>query len=241
MHPEELVIKHLAGETTEEEENFLNSWITSSEENQKLYNFHQSIWTGATPKNNIVDKNRIFHNIHSSIHSTPSKDSSLPTGKQVKISFFVRAASIIVFALLGTFIWYFIKNEKEELQVPIETRIIEKEVTKGQKLKTFLPDGSVVWLNAETRISYLEFFTDSVRLIQLNGMAYFDVAKDSLRPFVVRCTNFNVTALGTSFTVRSYDSENIVSVALERGSVAVDLHSENSYPDQITSFKIITD
>ena len=146
---------------------------------------------------------------------------------------YARAASIVLIAMIGALAWYFLNQESEVAQPMAAAKIIEKEATSGQKLKTFLPDGSVAWLNAESKISYSEFFSDTLRLVHLEGMAYFDVAKDSLRPFVVSSANVNVTALGTAFTVRSYSSEDILSVALESGRVAVELIAQDNKIDEI--------
>ncbi|EPR69907.1 FecR family protein [Cyclobacterium qasimii] len=233
IDPEELIIKQLSGETSKSENDFLKKWLAMSEENRKLYHFHKAMWIGTSHNIQNVNRDRIFNKVHSRIHSSPNQNKTLPSKRILSIPVYARVASVVLIAMFGALAWYFLNQESELVQPVAAAKIIQKEATSGQKLKTFLPDGSVAWLNAESKITYSEFFSDTLRLVHLEGMAYFDVAKDSLRPFVVSSDNVNVTALGTAFTVRSYSSEDILSVALERGRVAVELIAENNVIDEI--------
>jgi ferric-dicitrate binding protein FerR (iron transport regulator) len=96
---------------------------------------------------------------------------------------------------------------------------------KGSKSKITLPDGSLVWLNADSKISYSGDFQGAKREIQLTGEAYFDVKKDKSRPFIIHTKSIDVRVLGTAFNVRSYPSEKITETSLIRGSVEIILHS----------------
>jgi ferric-dicitrate binding protein FerR (iron transport regulator) len=96
---------------------------------------------------------------------------------------------------------------------------------KGSKSKIILPDGSLVWLNADSKISYSGDFQGATREMQLTGEAYFDVKKDKNRPFIIHTNSIDVRVLGTAFNVRSYPSEKTTETSLIRGSVEVILHS----------------
>lgn len=108
---------------------------------------------------------------------------------------------------------------------PTQTReaisLIIKSNPKGQKSKIFLPDGSIVFLNAESSLCYWPGFTPDKREIRLSGEAFFEVAKDSLRPFVVIAENLVTTALGTSFNIKAYPEDQEVLISLLTGSVSV--------------------
>ncbi len=109
----------------------------------------------------------------------------------------------------------------DETQPPteIQTRTIVKSNPSGQKSRIHLEDGSVVHLNAESELQYVEGFTKDDRTIYLKGEAYFEVAKDVSRPFAVISNNIRITALGTEFNVNAFEQD--VQVALLEGSVAV--------------------
>ena len=100
--------------------------------------------------------------------------------------------------------------------------VIHKLVTpKGSEYKLSLSDGTRVWLNTDSELSYPSSFDGESRVVTLRGEAYFEVAKSSV-PFIVRTERMDVRVLGTSFNVMSYSEEPEVQVTLEEGRVQVD-------------------
>ncbi|MDN5202225.1 DUF4974 domain-containing protein [Fulvivirgaceae bacterium BMA10] len=99
-----------------------------------------------------------------------------------------------------------------------------RENPRGLKTTFKLPDGSIVKLNADSKLTFPEVFSATSREVSLIGEAFFEIKKDSLRPFTVRTNELSTTVLGTSFNVRAYEDED-VEVALLTGKVKV---SENS-------------
>jgi len=95
----------------------------------------------------------------------------------------------------------------------------------GSKSKVQLPDGTQVWLNADSRITYDESFRGPDREVQLCGEAYFDVAKDKDHPFIIHTSSINVKVLGTSLNVRSYQNEKNTEAVLIRGSIEISLRN----------------
>lgn len=102
-----------------------------------------------------------------------------------------------------------------------ENRFAERSITSTQE-KISLPDGSSVWLNQNSQLSYPEAFSDSVRLITLEGEAYFEVEKDPERPFIVQAGPVATKVLGTSFNIRAYQADTLITVALIEGRVRVE-------------------
>ena len=96
----------------------------------------------------------------------------------------------------------------------------------GARSRLTLPDGSTVVLNADSRLTYNEDFTGDTREIQLSGEAYFDVAKDPHRPFLIHTKTIDIKVLGTAFNVRSYDNERTTETDLLQGAVEVTLHNK---------------
>src|SRR5689334_22666832 len=74
----------------------------------------------------------------------------------------------------------------------------------ASKYRVQLPDGTQVWLNADSKITYDQNFLGNYREVQLSGEAYFEVTKDKTRPFIIHTSAMDVQVLGTVFNVRSY-------------------------------------
>jgi transmembrane sensor len=95
----------------------------------------------------------------------------------------------------------------------------------GSRSKIQLPDGTVVWLNADSRLAYNVSGPGPNREVQLTGEAYFDVAKDKDHPFLIHTPTIDLRVLGTTFDVRSYGNEHSTEASLFQGSVEVMLHN----------------
>lgn len=91
----------------------------------------------------------------------------------------------------------------------------------GMEYMLTLSDGTKVFLNAETKLSFPTRFTGERREVELEGEAYFEVSKDAVHPFIVKTGKVDVRVLGTSFNVRSYNNENDVATTLVSGKVVV--------------------
>ena len=91
----------------------------------------------------------------------------------------------------------------------------------GSKTKLVLPDGTEVWLNSGSRLTYDKSFGNATREVLLTGEAYFDVVKNAARPFIIHAPGFNIKVLGTAFNVRSFPGEKKSETSLIRGSIEV--------------------
>src|SRR5690606_34081612 len=98
----------------------------------------------------------------------------------------------------------------------------------GQRSSHLLPDGTKVWLNVESRMTYPDQFSDTLRQVQLVGEAYFEVAKDEKKPFVVSTADISTVVLGTSFSVRAYPEDDEIKVALLEGKVRVQVGQDEA-------------
>lgn len=125
-------------------------------------------------------------------------------------------------AVLILFFWFFFRtNENAEVK-PINNTVSTKA---GDKACINLPDGSKVWLNGDSKITYVGDFGNKTREVYLSGEAFFDVTKDKTKPFIIHTRTINLKVLGTAFNVRSYDNEKETETALVRGSVEITLRN----------------
>lgn len=116
-------------------------------------------------------------------------------------------------------------NETEEVQ----HRLV---IPKGKTYDLLLADGTHVWLNAETELTYPTNFNGDQRKVKLKGEAFFDVAKDAQKPFIVELESMDIKVLGTSFNISNYEEDKTECVTLVSGSVEVNVAQKGTY--QIT-------
>ena len=132
--------------------------------------------------------------------------------------YFYRAAAILLLVVTA---WFLLNGPVIEQEPIIASQLVVKENPPGQKSRIHLSDGSVVQLNANSSIKYLEDFEPGQRIVHLSGEAFFQVAKDSLRPFTVISGEISTTALGTQFNVSAFPGQEVVKVNLLEGKVEV--------------------
>jgi ferric-dicitrate binding protein FerR (iron transport regulator) len=124
-------------------------------------------------------------------------------------------AAIFFFVVsLASMAWYF-TNQPQNIPETFTSVMAEN----GQISKVQLPDGSLVWLNSGSKLSYNNFFSAKNREIVLSGEAYFDVTKNETLPLVVNCNGLQVKVLGTRFNVNTSDQGKTAEVVLEEGTV----------------------
>lgn len=129
-------------------------------------------------------------------------------------------------ALVAVTALYFLKNNTVQQKPLLSQNSNEMNTMPGTRSKTTLPDGTVVWLNSDSRITYNADFGQTKREIVLTGEAFFDVAHNADVPMVVHAKNVNIWVKGTAFNVRSYPENNRVETSLIRGLVELTTNSD---------------
>ncbi len=163
-----------------------------------------------------IKLSNIEHELHGEMPSKPMPISSYkPRDKRIAWSLLAAAVIAVFFVVQFSF-----KEPAKEVTPPVVTEIIKSNPA-GQKSQVHLPDGSTVYLNAESELRYADNFASGKRDVFLQGEAFFKVVKDTSSPFSVHTDQFTTTVLGTSFNVNSYASEEEIEVALVTGKVLV--------------------
>lgn len=111
------------------------------------------------------------------------------------------------------------------LYVHRNVEMIEVLTTANQQKQCILSDGTIIWMNACTRLTYPSRFDDSIRVVTLEGEAYFTVKSDAAKPFIVKTNELTVKVLGTKFNVSAYPSDDRAVATLNSGKIQVDVHS----------------
>lgn len=209
----ELLHKFFAGAATLEEKEAIMHWMESDPGNKQFLLKERKLYNAV-----------LLHGEDKQVQQQAGRQQYfLRRG----IARFLRVAAMIVVAFgLG----YFWQSEKTEGPIAMQTI----SVPAGQCVNVTLPDGSNIWLNAQTTIQYPVSFNKENRQVKLDGEAYFDVAKDSKRPFIVNTKECSVEVLGTKFNIDAYSSRDKFETVLMEGSVKVSMLDD---PTQAVSLK----
>lgn len=210
---EVLIQKFLQNNATATEIRQLVSWFSSQLNKEKLFDSYLDKWESDVYALDDATTHRMLKNLKKKINSsTPKVQLSIEWKKWSRI------AAIIIFPfLLGVFS---LKMFNEVSDSKNTNELIVK-VGNGQKANLQLPDGTSVWLNSNSMLSYNRKFNKSKRIVKLSGEAFFNVAKDKSRPFIVQSGKLSVQALGTTFNFKAYSTENNFTTTLLEGSVLV--------------------
>jgi ferric-dicitrate binding protein FerR (iron transport regulator) len=128
------------------------------------------------------------------------------------------AAGVLVFLCVGFIINYYLKRAPQQKEIVYQ----EKTVPLGQKIQIELSDGTVIWLNSGSRLKVPLNFIGDKRELYLQGEAYFDVAHDASKPFIIHTGNVITQVMGTAFNIKAYGSFEL-DVTVARGKVSVGL------------------
>ena len=154
-------------------------------------------------------------------------DSNISKTVLVNWRFVLKIAASLVFVLT---VGYLFKRFYQPFQDTSQAKLVHKVNPKGQKTRISLADGSYVWLNADSRLTYPVQFSKDERFLRLDGEAFFEVAKDSLKPFRVMAGDLLVEARGTSFNIKVSKNNKKANVALNSGKVLVTLVGSDQSP-----------
>ena len=215
---DDLIISFLSGNSPAADHDILLDWVNHSEENREYFLKMQRIWlgtgqfTGAEMVNTENALLRVQGATGANVKETSKKSFSLVS----RVSGI--AASFVMMFLLGGLASYFLFDNPGD-----DSTVSSVYAPKGSKAKTVLPDGSEVWLNAGSNLSYnnTSYFKKN-REVRLAGEAYFKVVTDRDRPFVVKVNGLDIKALGTEFNVKAYPEEKIVETTLVEGIVKIE-------------------
>jgi ferric-dicitrate binding protein FerR (iron transport regulator) len=202
------LLRYFIGESSKEEKEDIHLWLESDETNRKRF-IRERIRFDASL---IVDENEV---------SVKHKR----TGRKLRIVFnALKVASVIMLLVFSSYFYsnYRIKelgNTMQNIYAP-----------PGSRAEVKLSEGSSVWLNSNSTLKYPGFFRYE-RVVELNGEGFFDISKDTEKPFIINTSKYNLQVLGTRFNIESYDNSPVFEVALFTGKVK--LFKSNADSDTI--------
>ena len=211
---EEKIIAYLGGKLAGEDKSEVEAFLSSEKGEQQLSHKMEKAWE----EEDIVLDREVFERVEMNLrdHVKQTKQEEVFRWTRLRATLGI-AASVVLLIAFG--VQFFLVDDNASEAFVEEAPIITKETSKGLKSTVHLRDGSRVMLNSESKISYPKYFTDSSRVVHLEGEAFFEVAKDRSRPFTVIANGVSTTALGTSFNINGRGRQ--CKVSLATGKVAV--------------------
>jgi transmembrane sensor len=196
---DKLVDQYLKGQLSGEEKKKFEAWL-DMKKTRRAENFE------LTPE----DEERVYKQIMSRVEGVKELE---PLLKKTTRRPMLWAASIALLVGLSAYAIWFTIGEEPGFTSGRATMASSNE-------KMILNDGSIVWLRGDSKIFYSESTIQDTRFARLQGEAFFEVAKDPSRPFIIECGNSRVTVVGTAFHIKSRNDS--VQVIVMSGKVHVD-------------------
>lgn len=210
------LFRYVNRELAAEERAEVEEWIHASEENRKIAEDYYDLSFAVTSlriikrsapqkaleKVNKRIKQKRFHKLTLSIQ---------------------RVAAILLLPLLILSSYLLLQSKKETAVFFMEARM-----TPGMIGSTLLPDGTKIWLNSSSRLTYPSSFSGSTREVTLDGEAYFKVTQNAEKPFIVHTGNSSIKVVGTEFNVDAYESNGFIATTLVNGSIEFNYKNENN-------------
>lgn len=207
---EDIIIRYLENRCSEEDFVLINEWMKESDENAgELFRMEEIYQLGKFPfeEENLVA--RAERRLGRRLEQENQKKQEV-----FKLRSVLRyAAAIVGVMVLAAGLVYWFRNKAEELVVASAAH--------GQVREMLLPDGTKVWLNQSSVLKYPRAFEGKERHVYLDGEAYFEVARNHEKPFMVKSPAMDVRVLGTSFNIKCRPDNSFAETTLIEGEVEV--------------------
>lgn len=219
-----LLSKKLANEATLSELKELEEFILQNPDWQYAIQNIEDLWRHKQEKDDMqVQDAYLLHlqrmkEMGISFGDEPVEIPFIGTSRR-KIKWYWAAAAVI--ALAGVFLFSRMAGSKNNGEKFLAREVNEITTRQGSKSKVELPDGSIVWLNAGSKLTYNKDYGQSVREVTLSGEGYFDVMKMKEKPFIIHTSTINIKVLGTVFNVKAYPEDKRTETSLIRGRIEV--------------------
>ncbi|MDR2968918.1 MAG: FecR family protein [Tannerellaceae bacterium] len=223
-----IISKVLSNEGSLDEISTFGRWLAQSEDNISEFEKLKCFWDAKVDNEKTICRELSFISLQERIQKKKKR-------RHYFLYKFSVACSILLIIGFSSIFYFMNRNTGEKDTFYREYKM---SAGKGQRASATLSDGTVVWLNSDTEITYSEKYGTKERVVFLNGEAFFEVAKNKELPFIVKIDGLNIEALGTSFNVKAYRTDKFITTTLFSGSVRTTTANEEVilYPNQVASY-----
>ena len=212
-----LIGKVFADEATDAERREFDDWLSAHPEQKPIVDSLRRFWLtpDARPADEPLTMEAAYQRLQHRLDSEPHQPNEIPARPLWSVRRWAGwAAAASVALLIGFWGW------QQFLPATDAPPVVQQTNPKGTRSQIHLADGSTVWLNADSHLSYPKTFAGALREVSLEGEAFFTVTHNPKQPFVVRLKTGSVRVLGTSFNIRAYAGDSTVETSVVTGRVA---------------------
>uniref|UniRef100_UPI0032177411 FecR family protein n=1 Tax=uncultured Draconibacterium sp. TaxID=1573823 RepID=UPI0032177411 len=207
-----VIKRYLKGNYSVNDHLQMKKWFRDNSEYKEIEPLLEDTWEAYKGRKSEQPGQHVFEKIISKIWL---EEEDKKTGNNLR-NIFIRVAAAL---LIGLVAGYFVSGLKQTSYEPV---YFTAHAPKGSISETVLPDGSLVILNAGSRLEYALGKNNQVNEVRLNGEAWFDIHHNPERKFVVKTSHYNVNVTGTQFNVKAYEKDEKITTTLEKGSVVIE-------------------
>jgi ferric-dicitrate binding protein FerR (iron transport regulator) len=224
MQIKKLIEKFYLRTITDEEIILLLGYLKEKEPQPEILEFYQDIWNESSKINDNIDSQRIYNEMVNRVGAIRKPVTGSP--KKTEFIGYVRMTMryAAVFLLAFGFFWlvnsYILKSTLPSGVLMEQIQTVE--VPYGSKSRVVFPDGSSVTLNSGSILKYSSSdFNGNSRSVSMIGEGFYDISKDTTRPFYVITPGIKIKVLGTSFNLKAYPEEDVEEATLISGVIEI--------------------
>ena len=197
--------RYIEGNVSQQEKEEIAKWLDADDKNMEEFRILRSVYDASLWNGNYSEAVEVESPV-------------MKISKSKKI--FYEILKIAAVFLIAFGMYYFLVPDK---YIDQDTYLTTQTIyaPEGQRTEIILSDGTKVWLNAKSSLSFPDQFNDTSRIVELNGEAYFDVTHHETNKFVVKTPKYHVKVLGTEFNVIAYPEKDLFETSLIKGSIEV--------------------
>ena len=215
----QLISGQLSGSLSADELRLLQAWIDESPDHRKHFNDMRHVWAFSDNTLSNREQGESVWNLSKKIQRDRARHPAFWTWQKMVASW------IVVFA--GTWMLNMLMDRGEVKETIVKTAPPVTSTTTiqakmGSQTSVKMPDGSRVWLNGGSKLVYCSSYGEDDREVQLTGEGCFEVATHPEKPFVVKAGDLSIIALGTTFNVKAYPEDKVITTTLVEGKVTIE-------------------
>jgi len=237
---DDLIVKFLQEDITADEVSQLKDWLALSDHKEHFREYFLTWKYASMQGNHEFDPEKAFNKLQYKLHNLSAGQDKgkiqVITSRRALVNMILKwAAVFLIFIACGAILYNIIRSINSDS--PGKQVNVEITVPMGSKSMIKLPDGTVVWLNAGSILTYDQIFGEKTRDIHLSGEGYFIVAQNKRIPFVVHTSDAIIRAVGTEFNIKAYPDEDKIETILVKGSVVIQKLTDNKAKNVSTKEK----
>lgn len=206
---EKILPLYFEGKLSEQDKAKVDHWRNSSDVNQKIFKESEKAWEGITHLQSMkkYDSEKALQKVNRKIERQNRR----------VLTIIQKVAAILILPFIFSTIYFALLNPKNPNSKNDQLFTIKSPA--GMRSEYVLPDGTKVYLNSKTSLSFPAEFADNFRYVSLDGEAYFEVEENKKMPFIVNTGKISIEVTGTQFKASNYSNEDLTEIVLVSGSV----------------------